>query len=76
MPIAPGYNANAEPPLSDVLNDPIVHLVLARDCLALTEVRTFLDEAGRHLRDRPGHQFMRGLIPTRSWPIAKPQFIR
>ena len=76
MPIASRYNANHEPPLTDVLNDPIVHLILARDRLALTEVRIFLDEARRYLRDRPECPALRERIPTRSWPIAKPQFIR
>lgn len=70
MPIAPSYTANREPPLSDVLNDPIVHLVLARDRLALTDVQAFLNEARCYLRDRHRQRFMRRPIPARSGPIA------
>jgi hypothetical protein len=66
MPIASDYKANREPLLSDVLTDPIVRLVLARDRLALTDVRAFLDEARCYLRDRPQQRFMRRPIPARS----------
>jgi len=70
MPIAPGYHANREPPLSDVLNDPIVHLILARDRLALADVQVFLEEARRCLRDRPRDRLIRWPIPVRSRPAA------
>jgi hypothetical protein len=77
MPIAPSYyKANGEPPLRDVLDDPIVHLVLARDRLALTDVQAFLDEARSYLRDRPEHRCLRTQIPARSRPIATRHLIR
>jgi hypothetical protein len=43
-------NRRPEPSLDDLLNDPILHAVLARDGLKVEEVRRFLDEMGPRLR--------------------------
>ena len=39
-----------EPSLDDLLNDPILHALLARDGLKVEEVRQFLDEMKQRLR--------------------------
>jgi hypothetical protein len=39
-----------EPSLDDLLNDPILYALLARDGLTVEEVRRFLDEMKRRLR--------------------------
>lgn len=46
------YLGNREPPLDEVLNDPIVGLVMARDRLTRDVVRAQMEAAQRHLRDR------------------------
>ncbi|GEO40632.1 serine/threonine protein kinase HipA of HipAB toxin-antitoxin module [Skermanella aerolata] len=43
-----------EPSLDELLNDPILHALLARDGLTVGEVRRFLDEMKRRLR--PAHR--------------------
>jgi hypothetical protein len=43
-------NRRPEPSLDDLLNDPILHAVLARDGLKVEEVRRFLDEMRQRLR--------------------------
>lgn len=42
-----------EPHLDDVLRDPIVGAVMARDGVKHEELRRFLDEVGRTLEQRP-----------------------
>ena len=39
-----------EPSLDDLLDDPILHALLARDGLKVEEVRQFLDEMKERLR--------------------------
>jgi hypothetical protein len=39
-----------EPSLDDLLDDPILHALLARDGLTVEEVRQFLDEMKERLR--------------------------
>jgi hypothetical protein len=39
-----------EPSLDDLLDDPILHAVLARDGLTVEEVRRFLNEMKQRLR--------------------------
>jgi len=39
-----------EPSLDDLLDDPILHALLARDGLKVDEVRQFLDEMKERLR--------------------------
>jgi serine/threonine protein kinase HipA of HipAB toxin-antitoxin module len=43
-------NRRPEPSLDDLLNDPILHALLARDGLKVEEVRRFLDEMRQRLR--------------------------
>jgi hypothetical protein len=43
-------NVKPEPSLDDLLDDPIMHALLARDGLTVDEVRQFLDEMKRRLR--------------------------
>ena len=43
-------NSRPEPSLDDLLNDPILHALLARDGLKVEEVRRFLDEMKQRLR--------------------------
>jgi hypothetical protein len=43
------YVGNREPLLEEVLNDPIVRLVMARDGLPLEEVRVHIEAARRRL---------------------------
>jgi hypothetical protein len=43
-------NVKPEPSLDDLLDDPIMHALLARDGLTVDEVRRFLDEMKRRLR--------------------------
>jgi hypothetical protein len=43
-------NIRPEPSLDDLLNDPILHAVLARDGLKVEEVRRFLDEMKQRLQ--------------------------
>ena len=43
-------NVKPEPSLDDLLNDPIMHALLARDGLTVDEVRRFLNEMKRRLR--------------------------
>ena len=46
------YVGNREPPLDEVLNDPIVRLVMARDGLPPEEARAHIEAARRRLRER------------------------
>ena len=43
-------NNRLEPSLNDLLNDPILHALLARDGLKVEEVRQFLEEMKHRLR--------------------------
>jgi hypothetical protein len=43
-------NRRPELSLDDLLNDPILHALLARDGLTVEELRRFLDEMKRRLR--------------------------
>ena len=43
-------NRRPEPSLDELLDDPILHALLARDGLTVEEVRRFLDEMKRRLR--------------------------
>jgi len=43
-------NKRPEPSLDDLLNDPILHALLARDGLKVEEVRSFLEEMKQRLR--------------------------
>jgi hypothetical protein len=43
-------NRRPEPTLEDLLNDPILHALLARDGLKVEEVRQFLEEMKHRLR--------------------------
>jgi hypothetical protein len=43
------YSGNHEPPLDEVLDDPIVRLVMARDRLTREEVRVHIEAARRQL---------------------------
>ena len=47
-------NVQPDPSLDDLLNDPILHALLARDGLTVEEVRQFLEEMKRRLR--PAHR--------------------
>jgi hypothetical protein len=47
-------NLKPEPSLDDLLNDPILHALLARDGLKVEEVRQFLEEMKHRLR--PAHR--------------------
>jgi hypothetical protein len=47
------YLGNREPPLDEVLDDPIVRLVMACDQLTREEVRAQLDAAQHSLRNQP-----------------------
>jgi hypothetical protein len=40
----------SEPSIDDLLDDPIMHTLLARDGLMVDEVRRFLDEMKQRLR--------------------------
>jgi len=46
------YLGNCEPLLEEMLDDPIVHLVMARDRLALAEVRRMSRRRGAGRRSR------------------------
>ena len=46
------YLRNAEPPLEELLNDPIAHLLMARDGLQSEQVWAYVKDATRRLRDR------------------------
>jgi hypothetical protein len=46
------YLGNCEPPLDEVLDEPIVHLVMACDRLPPQEVRANVEAAQRWLRER------------------------
>lgn len=46
------WSDRREPSLSEVLRDPIVHLVLARDGLDVEEVRAELRDTAARLKER------------------------
>jgi hypothetical protein len=48
------YFGNHEPPLDEVLDDPIVRLVMARDRLTREEVRVHIEAARQQLRSISG----------------------
>jgi hypothetical protein len=54
------YLGNREPPLDEVLDDPIVGLLMARDRLTREEVRAQLDAAQQSLQNR--WHSMRGFV--------------
>jgi hypothetical protein len=45
-------SAGVEPRLDEVLADPLVHLVMARDGVGLAELRAVVADAQRRLRSR------------------------
>ena len=45
------YLGNREPPLGEVLDDPIVRLIMARDRLLPDEVRAHVEVARRRLQE-------------------------
>jgi hypothetical protein len=45
------YSQNNEPRLDDMLEDPIVHLVLARDNLCVHEVRSQMHDARKRISE-------------------------
>jgi hypothetical protein len=55
------YLGNREPPLDEVLDDPIVRLVMARDRLMPDDVKAYVDAAMRRLRreKRPAYLLVR-----------------
>lgn len=55
------YLGNREPPLDEVLDDPIVRLVMARDRLMPGDVKAYVDAAMRRLRreKRPAYLLVR-----------------
>ncbi len=46
------YFGNREPPLEEVLDDPIVRLLMARDGLPLDEARAYVERVRAALRAR------------------------
>lgn len=46
------YCKNREPPLDELLNDPIVRLLMARDGLSAQDVDAYVDIARRRLREQ------------------------
>jgi hypothetical protein len=46
------YLRNAEPTVEELLDDPIAHLLMARDGLQPEQVWPYVNEATRRLRDR------------------------
>jgi hypothetical protein len=55
------YLGNREPPLDEVLDDPIVRLVMARDRLMPDDVKAYVDAVVRRLRreKRPAYLLVR-----------------
>jgi hypothetical protein len=55
------YLGNREPPLDEVLDDPIVRLVMARDRLLPDDVKAYVDALVRRLRreKRPAYLLVR-----------------
>lgn len=51
---APFARAGEEPALDDLLDDPLVHLVLARDGLERADVRARMTRAAAALRQKNG----------------------
>ena len=54
------YLRNAEPTVEELLDDPIAHLLMARDRLQPEQVWAYVNDARRRLRDRK----MRDRHPT------------
>jgi hypothetical protein len=46
------YLRNAEPTVEELLDDPIAHLLMARDQLQSEQVWAYVNDARRRLRDR------------------------
>jgi len=46
------YIRNAEPTVEELLNDPIAHLLMARDGIEPEQVWAHVNDARRKLRDR------------------------
>jgi len=46
------FKADGEPPLSELLADPILHLLLERDGISLAELQRLIESARR--RGKPG----------------------
>ena len=42
------FKADGEPPLSELLADPILHLLMARDGISLAELRHLIESTRRH----------------------------
>ena len=50
------YIRNAEPTVEELLNDPIAHLLMARDGIEPEQVWAYVKDARRKLRDREEHE--------------------
>ena len=50
------YIRNAEPTVEELLNDPIVHLLMACDGIEPDQVWEHVNDARRKLRDRETHE--------------------
>ena len=42
------FKADGEPPLSELLADPILHLLMARDGISLAELQRLIESTRRH----------------------------
>jgi hypothetical protein len=50
-----------EPRLDELLNDPMLHVLLARDGISADELRILIERTRQRL----------GLVATRPWPAAR-----
>ena len=50
------YLRNAEPTVEELLDDPIAHLLMARDRLQPEQVWAYVNDARRNLRDHEATQ--------------------
>jgi hypothetical protein len=64
----PLYSGNHEPSVEEMLDDPIVGLVMRRDSVTPDEVRGVMDEASR----RRGRGYDKRRLPD-SWSIREPE---
>jgi hypothetical protein len=47
------FKADGEPPLSELLADPILHLLMARDGISLAELQHLIESTRRHRKFDP-----------------------
>ena len=59
------YLRNAEPTIEELLNDPIAHLLMARDRLQSEQVWAYVNGARRRLRDREAQEHEAVAITSR-----------